>query len=88
MSLKDLIFFAPHLVPHNRPWGQFPNSRDFATIISCDNTDCMCNGHSAGCAVPTKCEIDKEGRCKFYLKQKAEEAPKGRFEIAKEKAKG
>lgn len=77
--------FTKGLVPHQDPWGQFPNSRDFAMRIPCDNTQCICHGYDE-CAVPSNCHIDSGGSCKWYLKQIESEKGKSRFDIAKEKS--
>ena len=53
------------LVPHSTG---FPYSRDFAAHVACDNERCICHGYD-GCTVPSNCEIDDLGRCKWYLKQ-------------------
>jgi hypothetical protein len=68
--MNDIKSFAP------RNSGDFPWSRDFETHISCDNEGCICHGWN-GCAVPSNCQIDNTGRCKWYSKQLEQEKLKG-----------
>lgn len=66
-----------NLVPNHTG---FPYSRDFEANIKCENVLCICNDLSGNrCAVPSNCEIDNSGNCKWYLKQKEKEQ-KGKHE--------